>query len=223
MSDESGGEDESGWRGDMIAYALEDGHEILVSPSFAQPDVASCSVMISREKPGPVPKEWKKDIVASALLGALAAANGEAHKIFTIRKYSKNQSAICVRFGSASSAATLIASRTVKIADELCTVSQYGEVPVRIQLSRVPLLATAEEVVNCVKHLGTIKQITRPLIQGYEDHIVSVILTPSPEVDFVEEQNKVLRQANFGGKSHIIQYRCLDEIVVCAACKEGTF
>ena len=220
MSDESGGEDESGWRGDMIAYALEDGHEILVSPSFAQPDVASCSVMISREKPGPVPKEWKKDIVASALLGALAAANGEAHKIFTIRKYSKNQSVICVRFGSASSAATLIASRTVKIADELCTVSQYGEVPVRIQLSRVPLLATAEEVVNCVKHLGTIKQITRPLIQGYEDHIVSVILTPSPEVDFVEEQNKVLRQANFGGKSHIIQYRCLDEIVVCAACKE---
>ena len=220
MSDESGGEDESGWRGDMIAYALEDGHEILVSPSFAQPDVASCSVMITREKPGPVPKEWKKDTVASALLGALAAANGEAHKIFTIRKYSKNQSVICVRFGSASSAATLIASRTVKIADELCTVSQYGEVPVRIQLSRVPLLATAEEVVNCVKHLGTIKQITRPLIQGYEDHIVSVILTPSPEVDFVEEQNKVLRQANFGGKSHIIQYRCLDEIVVCAACKE---
>ena len=220
MSDESGGEDESRWRGDMIAYALEDGHEILVSPSFAQPDVASCSVMITREKPGPVPKEWKKDTVASALLGALAAANGEAHKIFTIRKYSKNQSVICVRFGSASSAATLVASRTVKIADELCTVSQYGEVPVRIQLSRVPLLATAEEVVNCVKHLGTIKQITRPLIQGYEDHIVSIILTPSPEVDFVEEQNKVLRQANFGGKSHIIQYRCLDEIVVCAACKE---
>ena len=79
MSDESGGEDESRWRGDIIAYALEDGHEILVSPSFAQPDVASCSVMITREKPGPVPKEWKKDTVASALLGALAAANGEAH------------------------------------------------------------------------------------------------------------------------------------------------
>ena len=79
MSDESGGEEESGWRGDMIAYALEDGHEVLVSPSFAQPDVASCSVMITREKPGPVPKEWKKDTVASALLGALAAANnGEA-------------------------------------------------------------------------------------------------------------------------------------------------
>ena len=88
MSDESGGEEESGWRGDMIAYALEDGHEILVSPSFAQPDVASCSVMITREKPGPVPKEWRKDIVVSALLGALhAAANGEAHVIFTIRKY----------------------------------------------------------------------------------------------------------------------------------------
>ena len=78
MSDESGGEEESGWRGDMIAYALEGGHEILVSSSFAQPDVASCSVMITREKPGPVPKEWRKDIVASALLGALrAAANGE--------------------------------------------------------------------------------------------------------------------------------------------------
>ena len=84
--------------------------------------------------------------------------------------------------------------------------------------ARVPLAATVEEVVNVVKHFGTVLQITRPLIQGYEDHLVSILLMPSQEANFVEEQNKVLRSAIFGGQTHTIQYRCLSEIVVCSAC-----
>ena len=168
-----------------------------------------------------MPKEWRKEVVANALLGTLRSAGyGEDHVIHTIRKFSKNQSVICVRFGLQASADALIALKTVKIINELCTVTKYGDIPVRIQLSRVPLAATVEEVVNVVKHLGTVLQITRPLIQGYEDHIVSILLMPSQEANFVEEQNKVLRSAIFGGQTHTIQYRCLSEIVVCSACKE---
>ena len=220
MSDVSGGEEDPG-RGDMIAYKTEDGHDILVSSSFGNPDIVSCSVLLTREKAGAVPKEWRKEVVANALLGTLRSAGyGEAHVIHTIRKFSKNQSAICVRFGLQASADALLALKTVKVLNELCTVTQYGEIPIRIQLARVPLAATVEEVVNVVKHLGTVLQITRPLIQGYEDHLVSILLMPSQEANFVEEQNKVLRSAIFGGQTHTIQYRCLSEIVVCSACKE---
>ena len=221
MSDKSGGEEDPGRRGDLIAYKAEDGHDILVSSSFANPDIVSCSVLLTREMAGAVPREWRKEVVANALLATLRSAGyGEGHVIHTIRKFSKNQSVICVRFELQASADALIALKTVKIANEMCTVTKYGDIPIRIQLSRVPLAATVEEVVNVVKHLGTVLQITRPLIQGYEDHIVSILLMPFQEANFVEEQNKVLRSAIFGGQTHTIQYRCLSEIVVCSACKE---
>ena len=81
--------------------------------------------------------------------------------------------------------------------------------------------ATVEEIVNVVKHLGNVKSITRPLVHGFEDHLVTITLLPRPEANFVEEQKQVLRPARFSGQSYVIQYRCLDETVVCTACKQS--
>ena len=125
-----------------------------------------------------------------------------------------------MRFLHQESAQTLLNMNTVQINDVVCAVSKYGQRLVQVELTRVPVHATIEEVVEVVKHLGVIKSITRPPIQGYEDHKVAIAIEPYETVDLAEEQKAIFRPASFSGETYILQYRCLTQVVVCTACWE---
>ena len=200
-----------------VAYSLEDG-PIMVSPSFLHAaSVEACTAMLTRYNPAHL---LRKDVVAAGVQDALSNATGAIHTIQAVWKYTRDQKIICVKFSNPDSAKALIGLKTVDIAGAACSVSKYGERLVRIELARVPMHATVEELVSVVGHLGNVKSITRPLVHGFEDHLVTMTILPHSNANFVEEQKKVLRPAIFSGQSYVIQYRCLDETVVCTACKE---
>ena len=199
-----------------VAYASEDG-AIMVSPSFLHAaSVEECTVMLTRYDPSHL---LRKDVVAAGVREALNAT-GAIHTIQAIWKYTRDQKIICVKFANSESAATMIGLKTVDIDGVTCAVSKYGERLVRIELARVPMHATIEELLSVVGHLGIVKSITRPLVHGFEDHLVNMTILPLVGTNFVDEQKQVLRPATFSGQSYVIQYRCLDETVVCTACKE---
>ena len=112
----------------------------------------------------------------------------------------------------------LSTKKTLLVNDVVCTVSRYGETLLRIQLSHVPMTAKLDEVIEIVKHIGIVKRVSRPLIHGYEDHLVHIALVPNGNVDLSEEQKITTRSAKFGGRRTNVQYRCLDEIAFCPVC-----
>ena len=199
---------------DTVEYTAVDGTSVVASPSFLEVDtVAACTVMLTRDDPSVA---VRKEDVEAAVLGSL---DNELVKIHTIRKYNNDHRVICVRFESADSADALMKKKTLLVNDAMCTVSRYGETLVRVQLSHVPMTATIDEVIDVVKHIGNVKRITRPLIHGFEDHLVHIALVVNDAVDLSEEQKITTRSAKFGGRRTYVQYRCLDEIAFCPVCK----
>ena len=223
-------EDSGGGPPDVRAYAryqdvddgtetvVVDGTTIVASSSLLSTDsVRACTVMLSRDQPQvPLRKEDVEAGVTAALQTALVRP-----KITVIRKFHLDNRVICVRFGEQASADALIALKSVKIKNTTCLVSRYGVRPVRIQLSHIPMTATLEEVVAVVKDIGVVTRVTRPLIHGFEDHLVQVVVIPSHETNLLEEQRRVNRSATFGGQICAIQYRCLDETAICSACNQS--
>ena len=192
----------------------DDGAPLVVSPSFlAVGDVDCCTVMLTRDNPE---QPLRKEDVEEAMY---AAVNELVRpKIDIIRKYNADSKVICVKFSEPGPATFLISKKTVKIKDSLCTISRYGERVVRIQLAHIPMTATIDEVIAIVKDIGVPKRINRPLIHGYEDHLVQVTLLPHKDTNMAEEQKVIDRSAHFGGRLTRIRYRCLDEVAICSAC-----
>ena len=202
---------------ETVECTAADGTAVVASPSFLEVDsVAACTVMLTRDNPTvPVRKEDVEAAVYSSLRNELVRPT-----ISTIRKYNNDNRIICVRFASAASADALIDKKTLLVNDVVCTVSRYGETLLRIQLSHVPMTAKLDEVIEIVKHIGIVKRVTRPLIHGYEDHLVQIALVPNGNVDLSEEQKITTRSAKFGGRRTNVQYRCLDEIAFCPVCND---
>ena len=144
-----------------------------------------------------------------------------------VQKYHKDKNIICVRLGSSSAAEALIAKKSVSVPagpnDEtnvVCSFSQYGIRMVRIELKRIPIIASADEVVAVVEKIGEVHRISRPLVHGFEDSVVILHVIPFIGVDMEAEQKVPFRPAIFSGQSSTVEYRCLDETVVCKACGE---
>ena len=192
-----------------------DGAALVVSPSFlVAGDVASCTVMLTRDNyEQPLQKKDVEEAVYAILENEPVRS-----KIDIIRKYNADSKVICVKFSEPAPAISLISRKTIKIKDSMCTVTRYGERVVRVQLAHIPMTATVNEVVAIIKDIGVPKRISRPLIHGYEDHLVQVTLLPHKETNMAEEQKIINRSAYFGGRLTRIQYRCLDEVAICSAC-----
>ena len=200
-----------------VAYPLEDG-PIMVSPSFLQAaSVQACTAMLTRYDPTHL---LRKDVVAAGVQDALSSTNGAIHTIKAVWKYTRDPKIICVMFSNPESATAMISLKTVDIDGVSCAVSKYGEMLVRIELARVPMHATVEELVSVVGHLGSVKSITRPLVHGFEDHLVTMTIAPYETVDLAVEQKAIFRPAIFSGERYNVQYRCLTQVAVCTACRE---
>ena len=191
---------------------------VLVSPSFLNAASAQAStVMLTRENPSVA---MSKTDISTAITAALQTETGTEHPIVSISKYPRDIQIICVRFLHPISAQTMLNLNSVQIKNVQCAVSKYGQRLVQVELTRVPVHATVEEVVEVVKQLGTIKSVTRPPIQGYEDHKVLIAIETFDNVDLAKEQKSVFRPASFSGETYIVQYRCHGQVVVCTACRE---
>ena len=203
---------------DGTATVVVNGATIVASSSFLSTEsVRACTVMLTRDHPEvPLRKEDVEAGVTTALQNALVRP-----KITVIRKFHLDSRIICVRFNEQSTADALIALQSIKIKNTVCLVSRYGVRPVRIQLSHIPMTATLDEVVAVVKGIGMVTRVTRPLIHGFEDHLVQVVVIPSLEANLQDEQKQVNRSATFGGLLCAIQYRCLDEVAICSACHQS--
>ena len=200
---------------ETVEWTAADGTAVVASPSFLEVDsVAACTIMLTRDDPSVA---MRKEDVEEAVHASLC---NEPVQIHTIRKFNNDRRVICVRFTSASAADALIHKKTLLIKDVVCTVSRYGETLLRIQLSHVPMTARIDEVIDVVKHIGTVKRVTRPLIHGFEDHLVHIALVPNSTVNLSEEQKMVNRSAIFGGRRTRVQYRCLDETAFCSVCND---
>ena len=205
---------------DTVSYNIAGGApSVLVSPSFLNAASAqACTVMLTRENPSVT---MSKSDVSSSISAALQSETGTAHPIVSISKYPRDNQIICVRFLHQISAQTLLHLNSLQIRNVKCAVSKYGQRLVQLELMRVPVHATVEEVAEVVQHLGAIKSITRPQIQGYEDHKVAISIEPHEDIDLAEEQKAIFRPAIFSGETYIVQYCCLTQVVVCTACRES--
>ena len=204
---------------DTVPYNIAGGApSVLVSPSFLHAASAqACTVMLTRENPS---VSMSKMEISTSITAVLQSETGTAHPIVSISKYPRDIQIICVRFLHPISAQTMLNLNSVQIKNVQCAVSKYGQRLVQVELSRVPVHATVEEVVEVVKQLGTIKSVTRPPIQGYEDHKVVIAIEPFDNVDLAKEQKSVFRPAIFSGETYIVQYSCRAQVVVCTACRE---
>ena len=214
-------------RGDATAtvdHRLPDGRTIAVPLSMgAADDARLATVMLTRDDHR---QPLRKERIAEAISGALCDLSVNTD-VVAVQKYHKDKNIICVRLGSSSAAEALIAKKSVSVPagpnDEtnvVCSFSQYGIRMVRIELKRIPIIASADEVVAVVEKIGEVHRISRPLVHGFEDSVVILHVIPFIGVDMEAEQKVPFRPAIFSGQSSTVEYRCLDETVVCKACGE---